>query len=80
MSFFAWQSNKSYYFLFHPNSVSIFLFGSGGQKTSFSNITKGYDLNILYLGYTIPPTIDSAKIETDTEFEMLNNLMEVYLF
>ena len=34
---FAWQSNKSYLFLLHPNSVSVFLFGTSGRRLSFCN-------------------------------------------
>ena len=36
---FAWQSNKSYFFLLHPKlcSNSAFLFSIGGRKLSFSN-------------------------------------------
>ena len=35
-----WQSNKSYCLLFHPKTVSVFLFGTSEWGPSFSNTYK----------------------------------------
>ena len=38
---FAWQSNKSYFFSFTQNPVSVFLFAISGQRLSFGNKHQG---------------------------------------